>query len=836
MPLQKLQFRPGINRESTTYANEGGWFECDKIRFRSGQPEKIGGWTNVSSSGNTYVGVSKDLHNWITLSYANLNGVGTNQKYYIENGEKYYDITPQNIFRTGGTALTNPFSTTQGSKLITVTDAGHSASVGTWVTFTSTATAGGVYINGDYEIITVIDGNTYTIIYSDVASTTEFAAAGASFSQVPFSTTTSNTSSTTYLITTQAAGGGTVTAHYDIAAGNAAYTTSNGWGAGTWNGVIFGAASSTLSSAITATDTVIPVVSTTGFPTPTGTIVIEAEIITYTGTTGVSFTGCVRPSLTGTASPRTSHATGITVRQYSVQTPVASAYGWGDAAPTANSIGTQLRIWSSDNFGEDLIYAPRGGEIYYWSPDTSTYPRGITLKKAAQNASYANYADIPDSTLTVIASDVQRFVIAFGATPYGSITFDPMLVRWSDQEDAFEWTPSSINQAGEYVLAGGSTIVAASTEKQEILIWTDAALFSMQYLGPPYVWGFNQLMSNISIISPNAIASVNNQTFWMGTDKFYIYNGRVNTLPCTLWQYVFNNINQHQAYQIVSGTNERYNEVWWMYPSYGSPINDRYVIYNHVENTWYYGNINRTAWLDSPLRSYPMGAFSVQNTYLDQTINSFQTDITVINGYSYPASGTLKIDSEYITYTGHTQADGNTIKNCVRGAANPQTNVITASAPHVQYSAVTYNTPNQVMYHENGTDDNSLSVPQAIEAYVQSSDFDIGDGLNFGFVWRMLPDLTFDGSTTQKPSVILSVRPRQDSGSPYGIGSSPTVVVSGNDYQSQFNHNYVVQLFTGQVYTRIRGRQMAFKIISTDLGVAWQLGATRIDIRPDGKR
>jgi hypothetical protein len=410
-----------------------------------------------------------------------------------------------------------------------------------------------------------------------------------------------------------------------------------------------------------------------------------------------------------------------------------------------------------------------------------------------------------------------------------------MLVRWSDQEDPYEWVPAVTNQAGEYRLQGGSTIITARTSKQEVLIWTDAALFSMQYLGPPYVWGFNQLMDNTSIISPNAVASVNNQTFWMGVDKFYVYTGRVDTLPCTLRQYVFNDINQDQGYQIIAGTNEGFNEVWWMYPSLGSPVNDRYVVYNHLEQIWYYGNINRTAWLDSPLRQYPMGAFSVQNTYLDQAITATQTSITVINGYSYPGSGTLKIDSEYITYTGHTKADGNTIPNCVRGAKNPVTNIASTAATHVQYSAVTYNTPNQVMYHENGTDDGSLTVLQPIESYVQSSDFDIGDGHNFGFVNRMLPDVTFDGSTVAAPQLTISVRPRQNSGTAYGVGNVPTVV-SGNNYSNPLVHNYVVQLFTGQVYTRIRGRQMAFKILSTDLGVAWQLGATRIDIRPDGRR
>jgi hypothetical protein len=814
MPLQKLQFKPGINRESTSYANEGGWFESDKIRFRSGYPEKIGGWTNLAAAVNgvsyTYVGVNRAMVNWITLNYSNINGVGTNQKYYIEYGGKYNDITP--LTAASPVTLSGPFATTSGSYLVTVTASAHGASPGTYVTFSSATAVGGITaatLNKEYEIITTPDGNTYTIISSTAATST-------------------------------ATGGGTVTANYQINAGNATYSISNGWGTGVWNGVVFGAASSTLTSAITATDTNITVASVSGFASPAGSIVIEAEIISYTGISTNTFTGCTRPSLTSTTqSPQTVHASGITVTAYSSQTASPEAYGWGLVSSTANGIGTQLRLWSADTFGQDLVFAPRGGAIYYWAADTTTSPtpRGITLQKAAQNASYANYQYVPNTTLAVISSDVQRFAIAFGANPYtpstpGS-TFDPMLVRWSDQEDPYEWVPSAANQAGEYRLQGGSTIVTARTAKQEVLIWTDAALFSMQYLGPPYVWGFNLLMDNISIISPNAISSVNNQTFWMGVDKFYVYTGRVDTLPCTLRQYVFNDINQDQAYQIVSGTNEGYNEVWWMYPSLDSPVNNRYVIYNHLEQIWYYGNINRTAWLDSPLRQYPMGAFSVQNSYLDQSITASQTSITLLNGYSYPGSGTLLVDSEYISYTGHTQTDGNTIANCVRGANNPITNVASTAATHAQYSPVTYNTPNQVMYHENGTDDGSLSVLQPIEAYIQSADFDIGDGHNFGFVNRMLPDLTFDGSTVAAPQVTLSVRPRQNSGTAYGVGNSPDVV-SGNNYA--LSRNYVVQLFTGQVYTRIRGRQMAFKIISTDIGVAWQLGATRIDIRPDGRR
>ena len=731
MPLQKLVLRPGVNRESTTYANEGGWFESEKIRFRSGQPEKIGGWTNLATSTagvvNTYNGVSRDMNNWVTLNYSNLNAVGTNQKYYIENGGLYHDVTPLTAASPVSIGGAGPFATTSGSKLVLVTISAHGISPGTWVTFSGAVAGGGLTLNGEFETVTTPTGNTFTII-SPTAAT--------------------STSATT--------GGSGVKANFQIAAGSATYTTSNGWGAGPWNG----------------------------------------------------------------------------------------AYGWGDASATANSIGTQLRLWTADNFGQDLIFAPRGGAIYYWAVDTSAYSRGVTLTSLATAASATNGPYVPTTTLAVIASDVQRFVIAFGSNPYTpgdpATVFDPMIVRWSDQEDAYTWVPAATNQSGEYKLAGGSTIVTARTAKQEILIWTDAALFTMQYLGPPYVWGFNLLMDNTSIISPNAIASVNNQTFWMGVDKFYVYTGRVDTVPCTLRQYVFNDINLAQKYQIVAGTNEGFNEVWWFYPSANSPVNDRYVIYNHLEKIWYYGSMNRTAWLDSPLRDFPMGAQSVQNSFLSAALTTTPTTnatLTLLNGYSYPNSGTLLIDSECISYTAHDINDGNTLTGCTRGVFNLAAGAATTVATHVQYSAVTYLTPNQVMFHENGTNDCSLVAKgEAIYSYVQSSDFDIGDGNNFGFVWRMLPDVTFDGSNVPAPKVNLSVRPRQNSGTPYGVGDAPAVI-SGNAYSSvPLVHNYVVQLFTGQVYTRIRGRQMAFKIESTDLGVAWQLGATRIDVRADGRR
>jgi hypothetical protein len=362
-----------------------------------------------------------------------------------------------------------------------------------------------------------------------------------------------------------------------------------------------------------------------------------------------------------------------------------------------------------------------------------------------------------------------------------------MQVRWSDQNSLAIWTPSITNQAGGIRLSHGSTIVTAIQTRQEVLVITDSAIYSFQYLGAPYVWGNQLLADNISIVSPNAVSVVNNVTYWMGADKFYMYSGRVETLPCALRQYIYGNINLTESFQIHSGTNEGYNEIWWFYPSQtgttadgdnstgtaGSPnaLIDRYVIYNHLERTWYYGTLNgttvrpRTAWLDSPLRSEPMAAIG----YV--TLNGDGTPVGYTNG--------------------------------------------------------------GLVYHETTVDNNETSTPVAIDSYVQSSDFDIGDGHNFGFVWRLIPDLTFDGSTSAAPTANFTVRPRNFPGNNYNTSNNPSVI-SANSYVTQTSYN--IQQFTQQVYVRIRGRQMAFKIESTDLGTQWQLGAPRIDVRPDGRR
>jgi hypothetical protein len=733
MPLQKLEFRPGINREGTTLANEGGWFESDKVRFRSGYPEKIGGWVldngaNASAlqpPAGDYWGVCRAMWNWLNLAGYNLLALGTNLKYYIQNGTggNVYDVTP---IRTTTTAGEVTFAATNGSPVITVTDPGHGAQTGDFVTYSGAVSLGGnitaTVLNAEFQI-TYLSSNTYTITASVNA------AAGDSGD-----------------------GGASVVGTYQITSGNDIFTQNVGWGAGTWGGLITGTATNQLNGAINNAVTTITVDSTAGFSTPTGTLLIDSETITYTGTTGTTFTGCTR-GVSGTpgSGAAASHADNAAVVQATTFT------GWGSPAPAGQGVGVQLRLWSQANFGEDLVFNPRGGALYYWANAASpnTFNRGQLLGPSATVVTKAGSLSIDSSCPTiasiVMVSDSSRFVLAFGCTDYGSTVQNPMLIRWSDQESIATWAPAITNQAGSYTLSDGSQIITAIQTRQEILVVTDSAIYSMQYLGPPYVWGFQLMGNNISIAGPNAVATANNVTYWMGTDKFYMYSGRVETLPCSLRQYVYNDINLTQSFQFFASTNEGYNEIWWFYCSANSTTVDKYVIFNHLERTWYYGTLARTYWLDSPLRATPIAA-----------------------GYN-----------------------------------------------------------GQLIYHENGTDDGTTNPPTAIESYVQSSDFDIGDGHNFGLVTRIIPDVTFDGSTVNNPSLDFTVRPRQFPGTNYGTADAPTVTSTQN-YQNQ--RYFTVQQFTEQVFVRIRGRQMAFKIVSNDLGVAWQLGVPRIDTRPDGRR
>jgi hypothetical protein len=747
MPLQKLEFRPGVNREGTTLANEGGWFESDKVRFRSGYPEKIGGWvldsgTNITSvpyktfvadgtvtptspPSGVFWGVCRAMWNWINLSGSNLLALGTNLKYYIQSGVGgfLYDVTPIRTFTSAGEVT---FAASTGSPVITVTDAGHGAQTGDFVSYSGAVSLGGnitaAVLNREYQI-TYLSSNTYTITASVNAS------AGDSGN-----------------------GGSAVIGSYQITTGNEIFTQNVGWGAGTWGGIIPGTATNQLNGSINNSVTTITVDSTTAF-SAAGNILIDSENISYTSKNSTQFLGCTR-GLSGTGSgAAAAHADNAAVVQSTTFT------GWGAPAPAGQGIGQQLRTWSQSNFGEDLIFNPRGGALYYWAnaASVSTFNRGQLLGPSAsvvvKGGTVSVDAYCPTVANFVTVSDSSRFVIAFGCNDAvaGSLVQNPMFIAWSDQENFATWYPQVTNQAGSYTLSHGSQIITAIQTRQEILVLTDSAIYSMQYLGPPYVWSFQIMGDNISIMGPNAITTVNNVTYWMGTDKFYMYTGRVETLPCALRQYVYDDINSTQSFQIFAGTNEGYNEVWWYYCSANSTTVDRYVIFNYLERTWYYGTLSRSYWLDSPLRATPM--------------------------------------------------------------------------------AVGYN--GQLIYHENGNDDGTTNPATPIEAYVQSSDFDIGDGHNFGLVTRIIPDVTFDGSTVNNPSLDFTVRPRQFPGTNYGTADSPTVT-SAQNYQNTRTYN--VQQFTQQVFVRVRGRQMAFKIVSNDLGVAWQLGVPRIDTRPDGRR
>jgi hypothetical protein len=739
MPLQKLQFRPGINREGTTLANEGGWFESDKIRFRSGYPEKIGGWvldsgtaaSTLQPPSGAFWGVCRSMWNWLNLSGYNLLALGTNLKYYIQNGTggRFYDITPIRVTTSAGDVT---FAATNGSTTITVTDVGHGAQTGDFVTFSGAVSLGGVItatiLNAEFQI-TYLSSNQYTITSSVAANGSDVGNGGAS-----------------------------VVGAYQITTGNEIFTQNVGWGAGTWGGVVLGTATTAITGGtLSSSNTTITVTSTANF-TNTGSLLIDQETITYTGRTitpPYTFTGCTR-GVSGTGSgAATTHANGAAVVQSTTFT------GWG--SPAVSGIGEQLRLWSQSNFGEDLVFNPRGGALYYWANavNPNIFNRGQLLGPSAsvvtKNGTLTIDSSCPFVANFVTVSDSSRFILAFGCndypgTPQATIQ-NPMLIRWSDQENPETWAPSATNQAGSYTLSHGSQIITAIQTRQEILVITDSAIYSMQYLGPPYVWGFQLMGDNISIMGPNAVATANNVTYWMGTDKFYMYSGRVETLPCSLRQYVYNDINLTQSFQFFASTNEGYNEIWWFYCSANSNTIDKYVVFNHLERTWYYGTMPRTYWLDSPLRATPMSA-----------------------GYN-----------------------------------------------------------GKLIYQENGNDDGATTPGTLlpIEAYVQSSDFDIGDGHNFGLVTRIIPDVTFDGSTSIAPSLDFTVRPRQFPGTNYGTSDSPTVT-SADNYSNQ--RYYTVQQFTEQVFVRIRGRQMAFKVVSNDLGVAWQLGVPRIDTRPDGRR
>ena len=830
MPLQKLQFRPGLNREGTDYSNEGGWYDGDKIRFRSGFPEKIGGWSRVSNS--TFLGVCRDLWNWVDLAGNNYVGVGTNLKYYIEAGGSFNDVTPYSVIHT----LANPLATVNGSTTLTITDSTYQPSVGDYIVISSASTFNGVTattLNKEWVVASVTSSTTFTI-------TLPYAATG-----------------------TGSGGGGAVVINYELPIGSNAYTTGNGWGAGAWSPTIVQTLTnpfSTTSGSGTVT------VTQTAHGYSTGMYVAFRDVVVSVGgvpavlmntTFQITVTGANAYTIktngnTGSfLATSTTSGVGGTVTLYPQYPLTGTLRGWGDASNTTSSVGQQLRLWSSDNYGQDLVLAPRGGNLFYWQDSTGVGTRAVLLSSLASSStapgtSYTYQQFVPLKTNQIVSSAIQRFVIAMGANSYNptnpNTAFNPMLVRWSDQQNAFNWVPAVTNQSGEFPLTNGSYIVGARATRQEILIWTDSALYSMQYIGPPYVWSFQIMMDNISVISPNSMVTVNNVTYWMGQEKFYMYSGRVETLPCSLRQYIFDDLNEAQNYQIFAGANEGYNEVWWFYVSNGSVdgLPDKYVIYNYLDRVWYYGTMARSAWLGSGIQMYPLATNYLNSAAFTGYISGYTLTVTNVS------SGTISLDT---VISGSGVAANTLISNYGTGTGGAGTytlsigqNVGSSTSP---ISMATTGGFGYLLSQENGVDDNAGLTTRAIDSYVQSSDFDIGDGHNFGFVWRILPDINFNGSTTGYPSVTMTVVPRQNSGSAYGQADNPAVTSLGGSNTlrgapqpfSPTKQVYSVQQFDGQVYTRLRGRQMSFRIESMgQVGVSWQLGSPRIDIRPDGRR
>jgi hypothetical protein len=636
MPLTKLQFRPGINKEATSYSNEGGWNDCDKVRFKQGFPEKIGGWTKFGS--NSFLGTCRALHPWQTLALEKFVGLGTSSKYYIEEGEAYYDITPLRVTTSAGDVT---FSASNGSSTITVTDASHGAVEGDFVTFSGAATLGGNItanvLNQEYEINSITDSNTYTILAREVATLGSVTVDG-SYTPTQVTANSSDTGN----------GGSSVVGAYQISKGLDTGVSGNGWGAGTWGRLT-----------------------------------------------------------------------------------------WGSAA----TIGTTsiLRLWSHDNFGEDLLINVRNSAIYYWDKTNGLTTRAVELSTLAGSTS------APLIATQVLVSDRDRHIIAFGCDTEASPgTQDPLVIRFSSQESLTEWGSLVTNTAGELRLGSGSEIICAVETRQQILVFTDVSIYTMQFIGPPFTFGINLISENISIRSYNSAVAIEDTVFWMGLNDFYVYGGSVNKIPCTVKDHVFNDLNKEQASKVFAAANAGFSEVWWFYPSASSSEIDKYVVFNYEQKIWYIGSLNRTAWMDRGVSEFPVAA---------------STD-----GYLYN--------------------------------------------------------------HETGDDDGSTNPVSAISAHIESSQIDIGDGNQFSFITRIIPDLTFR-SSADGSSATLTLKTRNAPGGNYLQTESTTVTKSAT---------VPVEQFTEDARVRLRGRSFALRVESTTTGIGWRLGSPRVDIRPDGRR
>lgn len=711
MALQKITFQPGINREGTSYDNGSSWFDCNLIRFRMGLPEKFGGWQKLLTS--TYEGSARALHNFVSLAGVKYLGIGTHLKYYVvENNNAYNDITP--IRKTSTNSIT--FAATNGSSTLTVTDAAHGAVLNDFVTISGAASLGGLVtadvLNQEYKIASIIDGNTYTITAKDTSG----------------STVTANSSDTGN------SGSGT-DGVYQINTGLDVVVRSTGWGAGLWGGTTDSALTTTLndSGGISNSDTTIILASATGFAA-NDIILIGSELIKIGSISTNTLSSCVRAQ-NGTVA--TAHSDGASVRLATGNANTANDFnGWGIAATSGVETSiNNLRLWSHDNYGEDLILNVRGGGIYRWVENNGTNTRAVEL------SSQTGANQVPTAGLQVLTSETDRHLIVFGADPVvndsRSGEIDPMLIAFSDQENPLDFRTLTTNTAGSLRLSSGSKIIGAVKSRQEIVVFTDTAIYSMQFIGPPFTFGLNLINENTGLVGPKAAITAPGGVFFMSYDSFYLYNGTVQQIPCTVRNYVFSDINQDQGFKIHGFSNNKNSEVGWFYPSASSTEIDSYVIYNYQEQIWYYGKLNRTAWLDSNIEEYP-------------------------------------------------QATGSSF----------------------------------LFQHEFGFDDDGGEMTNV---FIESSDFDLGDGDSFSFLNKVIPDIKFlDNDSASNVNIVTKTR--DFPGDSLSSGQTSNVTPT-----------------TKQGHIRARGRQAVVRLASNDgnngnLGVGWRLGSTRYDIKADGRR
>ena len=604
MPLSKLKFKPGINKEITPFSEENGWVDCDKVRFRFGYPEKLNGWEK--NSNKAFLGLCRGLHEFVSLNGEKFLGLGTEQKFYIRQGTDFKDVTPIRQTTSAGDVT---FSATNGSAVITVTDTNHGCVANDFVTFSGAATLGGTItanvLNQEYQITDIVDGNTYKIAARTV-STIESITVSGGLNQTAVAANGSDTGN----------GGSSVVGTYQIGTGLNDAVFGTGWGAGFWGGTTAGALTTTVNEGgtLSDSDTTITVASSTGIVA--GDIVlIDLELILVGGISSNDLTSCTRGHK-GTAAA--THANQSSVRLAFGNASTADDFsGWGlslvsgTITPSAN-----LRIWSQDNFGEDLLLNERNGRIYYWDKTNGT---GTRAKFLTDNAlGLGTRTSVPTIASQILLSDRDRHVIAFGADGFGASSAstdgdgvqDPLLIRFSSQENPVDWYPTSTNTAGDLRISSGSKIVQAVETRQQILVFTDVSIHAMQFLGPPFTFGINLISENITIASPKAAVAVDDSVFWMGAAEFYAFTGAVQRIPCTVRDYVFDDINTSQYDKIVAGANVSFSEVWWFYPSANSSENDRYVVYNYLEKLWFIGNLARTAWLDRGISSLPLATAS----------------------------------------------------------------------------------------------------------------------------------------------------------------------------------------------------------------------------------